>query len=79
MIYLKSVLAGLGSFILGFAVCGFVRALWTISSNRATGLGAVAGGFMEYTLSIGWLMFLAGFIWEYRRASHFSRQTPTIR
>ena len=63
MIYVKSALAGFVATILSFALVASL----TIAYVRSQGLVAVAGGFGISAVIFGIVMFVVGFVWEFRR------------
>jgi hypothetical protein len=65
MIYLKSSLVGLVAALVSFALVAALNS----TSTRSEGLLAVAGGFGVGTITIAVLMFVVGFLWEFRRIS----------
>lgn len=71
MIFLKSILAGLGALVLGtiFAIAvlfGWPLLKAAMDSNDGVGFDVV-GFHMRPILGIGLVMFAAGFYWQWRR------------
>ncbi len=72
MIYLKSIIAGIVASLLAIVFCALGLYLWitfwVMRSTGEGGIGAVSFPEVAFQIVIG-LAFLAGFWWEYRRAS----------
>jgi hypothetical protein len=75
MIYLKSLAAGLATAVTTLIVI-LAYTLSTLKTEHSTGLGAVAGGVSDLSAIAIVLTFIAGFLWQYRRAS---RKTSSAR
>jgi hypothetical protein len=68
MAYLKSLAMGLAA-VIAMLILIIVYNLARLTTDSSTGIGAVAGGISDLGGVALLLAFLAGFLWEYRRAT----------
>jgi hypothetical protein len=68
MVYVKSILAGLGAAIFSLVLLAAIAVVINLRQEQSTGIGAIAVS-ASSILIVGLIMFAVGFIWMFRRSS----------
>jgi ABC-type Fe3+ transport system permease subunit len=72
MVYVKSILVGLGAAILSLVLLAAIAIVISLPQEQIAGIGAIAvpaSGILIVSLT----MFAVGFVWMFRRSSRKSR------
>jgi len=74
MVYVKSLLAGIAALVIAAVLSPFVMLIYVYvvyrpAANQAVGWDPVSFAKQPLSWLIGTLIFLAGFLWEFRRAT----------
>ena len=72
MVYVKSILVGLGAAILSLVLLAAIAIVINLRQGQIAGVGAIAVP-ASSILILGLIMFAVGFAWMYRRSSTKSR------
>jgi hypothetical protein len=72
MVYVKSILVGLGTAILSLVLLAAIAVVINLRQEQSTGIGAIAVS-ASSILIVGLTTFAVGFVWMFRRSTRKSR------